>query len=300
MTREEWFALVDKKCVLLDGATGSNLQKRGMPAGVCPEQWILENKTVMQDLQREYIQAGTDILYAPTFSGNRIKLAEYHLEEQIEEINEGLVKLTREVADEVKDGRTVYVAGDLTMTGKQLYPVGELQFEELVEIYKEQIRILCKAGVDLLVAETMMSLQECRAALLAAKECCDLPVLITLTFNEDMRTLYGTDPATAVIVLESMGADAVGLNCSMGPDKMVEIVKQMAEHATIPLIAKPNAGLPKLVEGETVYSMGAEEFAEAMSVLACGGVDVLGGCCGTTPEHIAKLRDTVEAGAKSW
>ncbi len=280
--------------MVLDGATGSNLQKRGMPSGVCPEQWIIQNADVMVELQKEFIQAGTNVLYAPTFSGNRIKLAEYGLEEKLEEMNRALVEISRRAVTEADRDGDVYVAGDLTMTGQQLYPVGTMLFEELVDIYKEQVRCLAAAGVDLFVVETMMSLQECRAAVLAVKETCDLPVMVTLTCTEQMRTFYGTDPATAVIVLQAMGADAVGLNCSVGPDKMVKAVGQMAEFASVPLIAKPNAGLPELIDGETVYSMGPEEFADAMCALVEAGIDIVGGCCGTTPGHIACMVEAVK------
>lgn len=288
------FEQLARKGMVLDGATGSNLQKRGLPSGVCPEQWIIENADVMVELQKEFIQAGTNVLYAPTFSGNRIKLAEYGLDEKLEEMNRELVQISRRaIAEADRDGE-VYVAGDLTMTGRQLYPVGTMLFEELVDIYKEQVRCLADAGVDLFVVETMMSLQECRAAVLAVKETCDLPVMVTLTYTDQMRTFYGTDPATAVIVLQAMGADAVGLNCSVGPDKMVEAVEQMAEFASVPLIAKPNAGLPELIDGETVYSMGPEEFADAMCALVEAGIDIVGGCCGTTPEHIASMAGAVK------
>ena len=256
MTKKEFLSLVQSKVVILDGATGSNLQKRGMPVGICPEQWILENREIMKGLQKEYIVAGTDILYAPTFGGNRIKLKEYGLENQLEEMNTKLVQITKEAVAESNCDRPVYIAGNLTMTGEQLYPVGTLPFEELVNVYKEQVECLIKAGVDLFVVETMMSLQECRAAVLAIKETCDLPIMVTLTFNEDERTLYGTDAKTAVVVLQSLGADAVGLNCSTGPDKMHQMVAQMRQVANIPLIAKPNAGLPVLVDVETVFNMG--------------------------------------------
>lgn len=177
------------------------------------------------------------------------------------------------------------------MTGKQVEPVGPLPFEDLIDIYKEQIGYLADAGVDLLVVETMMSLQECRAAVIAAKETTDLPVMVTLTFNEDGRTLFGTDPATASLVLTALGVDAVGVNCSTGPDKMVSVVQKMREYTGLPLIAKPNAGLPQLEDGETVYNMGPEEFAENMMLLVREGADILGGCCGTTPEHIAKMTE---------
>ncbi|WP_343210514.1 homocysteine S-methyltransferase family protein [Anaerolentibacter hominis] len=287
MTKEQFKALCQEGILVLDGATGSNLQKRGMPAGVCPELWILEHADIMKGLQREYIQAGARILYTPTFSGNRIKLKEYGLEAYVREMNRELVKLTREVA--AQSNQNIYVAADMTMTGEQLYPIGTLTFEELVDVYKEQVSCMLEEGVDLFVVETMMSLNECRAALLAIKETCDLPVMVTLTFKEDGTTFYGTYPETAVIVLQSMGADAVGVNCSTGPDKMYSIVKRMKEYAAVPIIAKPNAGIPALIDGETVYNMGPEEFAEETAKLVEAGASVLGGCCGTTPLHIALL-----------
>jgi 5-methyltetrahydrofolate--homocysteine methyltransferase len=292
MTSKEFLDLINNKIVLLDGATGSNLQKRGMPTGVCPEKWILEHSRVLIDLQKEYIAAGSDILYAPTFSGNRIKLQEYGLADEIEEINRGLVRLSKRAVEESeaeKNGRRVFVAGDLTMTGEQLYPVGSLRFEELVDIYKEQIAYMLMEGVDLFVIETMMSLSECRAALLAVKETCDLPVMVTLTFEESLRTLNGTDPATAIMVLQNMGADAVGVNCSTGPEKMCEVVKLMKEYATVPIAAKPNAGLPVLIESETVFDCGPEEFSMEAKKLVEAGASIIGGCCGTTPEHIRLL-----------
>lgn len=298
MTIKEFQDLINSKTVLLDGATGSNLQKRGMPAGVCPEKWILEHGQVLVDLQKEYIFAGTDILYAPTFSGNRIKLEEYGLVKEIEEINRGLVKLSKKAIEESnvrKTGRKVYIAGDLTMTGTQLYPIGTLQFEELVDIYKEQISYMLMEGVDLFVIETMMSLSESRAALLAVKETCDLPVMVTLTFEESLRTLNGTDPATAIIVLQNMGADAVGVNCSTGPEKMCEVVKIMKEYATVPIVAKPNAGLPVLIDSETVFDCGPEEFSIKAKKLVEAGASMVGGCCGTTPEHIQLLGNEIRS-----
>lgn len=294
MTKREFLDLVQSKIVLLDGATGSNLQKRGMPAGVCPEQWIIEHPEIMKGLQKEYIAARSDILYAPTFGGNRIKLEEYGLEDKVVEMNEQLVNICRDAVKEANADHRVYIAGDLTMTGEQLYPVGTLQFEELVDVYKEQIQVLVKAGIDLLVVETMMSLQECRAAVIAAKEVCDLPVMVTLTFNEDERTLFGTDAETAIIVLQSLGADAVGLNCSTGPDKMHTMVASMKRVANVPIIVKPNAGLPELVDGETVFNMTPEEFAREMEILLEQGVSIVGGCCGTTPEHIRSLADQIK------
>lgn len=285
MTRDEFKDYIKGNPVYLDGATGSNLSKRGMPAGVCPEQWILEHKDIFIGLQREFADAGSNIIYAPTFTANSVKLKEYGLRENIRQMNMELVALSKEAA-----GGRCLVAGDITMTGQQLAPMGTMDFEELVMIYKEQIGYLAEAGVDLLVIETMMSLQESRAALIAAKESCNLPVMVTMTFETDGRTLYGTDARTAAIVLESLGASAVGVNCSAGPDKMVSLIEAMAEVTTIPLIAKPNAGLPELdADGNTVYNMNSTDFAEGMAALAQAGASILGGCCGTTPEYIEKL-----------
>ena len=261
-----------------------------MPVGVCPEQWILENSEVLIDLQKQYVEAGTDILFAPTFTASRIKLKEYGLEDHLEEMNRKLVALSKEAAK----GTNALVAGDLTMTGEQLYPLGDLMFEDLVDVYKEQAKIIAEAGADLFVVETMMSLQECRAAVLAIREVCDLPVMVSLTYNEDGRTLYGTDPVTAVVVMQSLGADAVGMNCSTGPEAMLEPIAKMAEYAAIPLLAKPNAGMPELIDGQTVFNVEPEEFAEVGKKLVEEGAAIIGGCCGTTPEHIRALKEAVK------
>lgn len=295
MAKENFIDRLGRGKLVLDGATGSNLQRRGMPAGVCPEEWILENRDVLKELQIEYIKAGSDVLYAPTFSGNRIKLAEYGLADNTRDINMRLVDISKEAAREADAGRDIYIAGDITMTGKQVYPAGTLKFEELVDIYKEQVTYLYDAGVDLIVVETMMSLQECRAAVIAVKETCNLPVMVTLTFNEDGRTLYGTDPGTAALVLNALGVAAVGVNCSTGPGKMEDIVRKMTRYADIPVAVKPNAGLPQLdADGNTVYGLEPDGFAEEMLALVDAGADILGGCCGTTPAHIQALCSLLE------
>lgn len=291
MTREKFIDFTKDHIIYLDGATGSNLVKAGMPSGVCPEQWILEHREVMLQLQKEYVQAGTNILYAPTFTANRVKLAEYHLEKNMSSMIHDLVAISKEAAASTP-GHPVYVAGDITMTGEQLRPMGKMELEDLIAIYKEQILCLVDAGADLLVVETMMSLAETRAALIAAKEVCDLPVIATLTFEADGRTLFGTDAKTAAVVLESLGASAIGANCSTGPAQMEGIISDMISVTMIPIIAKPNAGLPFLDEnGTTCYNMEAEEFTEEMQVLVNAGATILGGCCGTTPEFIRQLHD---------
>ncbi|MCR5415369.1 MAG: homocysteine S-methyltransferase family protein [Pseudobutyrivibrio sp.] len=284
MTRQDFRQLLEKRIVFLDGATGTELQKAGMPAGVCPEKWIIDNPEAIQKLQKAYFEAGSDIVLAPTFTASRIKLAEYGLEDNLVEMNRQLVRLSRQVA-----GDKGLVAADISMTGKQLYPLGDLMFEDLVDCYKEQVEAILLEGVDLFVVETMMSLQECRAAVLAIKETCDLPIVVSLTFNPDGKTLYGTAPDTAMIVLESMGVDCVGMNCSTGPEAMLPLVKQMKAVANIPIIVKPNAGLPELDNGKTVYKMGPEDFANACEELYEAGGSLFGGCCGSTPAHISAL-----------
>ena len=285
MTITEWKQYTENRLIYLDGATGSNLMKQGMGAGTCPEKWILEHPEIFLKLQRAYVEAGSNMIYAPTFTANRIKLEEYGLENQLEEMNRRLVSLSKEAA-----GLKALVAGDITMTGRQLAPAGNMDFEELVAIYKEQIGILADAGVDVLVVETMMSLQETRAALIAAKEVCELPVMTTLTFEPDGRTLFGTDAVTAAVTLEKLGACAVGANCSTGPEKMRELIREISRAVSVPVIAKPNAGMPSLNEkGETVYDREPEEFAVEMTELVKAGAGILGGCCGTGPQYIKKL-----------
>lgn len=285
MTKQEFRELVQAKTLLLDGATGSNLMKEGMPRGVCSEQWIYENPQVLQKLQREYREAGSVVVYAPTFSANRISLANHGLEDKVEELNRGLVRISREAV-----GEQCYVAGDLTTTGKQDVP-----YEELFEVYKEQITVLADAGVDLLIAETMLGVDEMMAVLDAAAAVCELPVMCTLTVESDGSLFFGGNIYEAVETLEQMGADAVGINCSTGPDQLVSVVKNIRERVRIPVIVKPNAGMPVIDEkGNPVYSMGAEEFAGHMKTLAEAGADIVGGCCGTTPAYIRKLAEVLK------
>ncbi|MDK2800188.1 MAG: 5-methyltetrahydrofolate--homocysteine methyltransferase [Clostridiales bacterium] len=292
MNREAFKKYLQENIMILDGATGTQLQKKGMPRGVCPEQWVIEHREVIIEVQREYIQAGSNAVYTPTFGGNRIKLQEYGLGDKVIEFNRKLAQLSREAV-----GDRGFVVGDLAPTGQFVRPLGEMPFEELVNIYKEQVRGLLEGGVDFFVIETMMDIQEARAALLAVKESCDLPVCVSMTFNEDGRTLTGTDPVTALITLQSLGADAVGCNCSTGPQAMLHIIAAMRKHAKIPLLAKPNAGLPKLVDGNTVFDMAPVEFGKHVKAFIDLGVTLIGGCCGTSPEYIEQIRQNI-AGLK--
>ncbi|RDU25246.1 homocysteine S-methyltransferase family protein [Anaerosacchariphilus polymeriproducens] len=289
MTKQEFREFISRGIVYLDGATGTRLEKKGMPVGVCPEKWVLDNPEVLLELQNEYIEAGSQIVYAPTFTANGIKLNEYGLGDKIKEINQGLVKLSKQAVQ----GKA-YVAGNMTMTGAQLYPMGNMEVETLIQVYKEQAGYLAQAGADLIAIETMMSLAETRAAVLAVKEVCDLPIMASMSYNEDGRTLYGTDPITATVVLQSLGIDVIGINCSTGPDKMIPLIKQMKEYANVPILAKPNAGIPVLVDGKTKFMMESEEFGNYGKQLVEAGASILGGCCGTEPGHIEALKKATE------
>jgi len=276
---------IRNRVLLLDGATGTELQRRGMPPGVCPEMWVLEHPGVIQEIQEAYFEAGSDAVFAFTFGATRPKLREYgHVDESIPHLNERLVQLSRRIAPA---GRLV--AGDIASTGRLVAPFGPCPFEEAVDVFKQQVTGLEAGGADFLIIETMMDIQEARAALIAALETCDLPVMVTMTFEPAGRTLTGTPPDAAAVILENLGAFAVGCNCSTGPDEMVDVVKQMRSIAGIPIIAKPNAGLPEMRDGETAFTMDPATFSEKTNLLVEAGAGIVGGCCGTTPEHIADL-----------
>ena len=276
--------LVHKKTVILDGATGTNLSKAGMPMGECTEKWVLAHPEVLQKLQSAYIEAGTEIIYAPTFQANAIKMEEYGEADKVAEMNRALIDVTKTIA-----GEDTLIAGDMTMTGKQLLPLGPISFEQLVNCYAEQAKALEEGGVDLFVVETMLSVQEARAAVLGIRQVSKLPVMVTLTFDESGRTLYGTDPLTALVTLQNLEIDAFGMNCSAGPEALLSHVKAMKPYAHVPLITKANAGLPEMVEGQAVFAMKPEIFAKRSADLVEAGASIVGGCCGTTPDHISAL-----------
>ena len=278
---------IRERIIILDGATGTELQKRGMPAGVCPEIWCLENPDIISDVHAGYRDAGADIVYTATFGANRIKMSQYGAYDVVE-INRELTLLARRAV-----GADVLLAGGICSTGRFVRPFGDLDFEDAIEAYKEQVGGLLDGGVDLFVIETMMDIQEARAALIAVKELTDKFTIVTMTYEENGRTLNGTDPVTALITLQSLGADAVGCNCSTGPEEMTGLIEAMKPWATVPLVAKPNAGMPELVDGKTLFNMNADTFASFGAEFVSKGVNLIGGCCGTTPEYIRRLKETV-------
>lgn len=277
--------LLQQGTVLLDGATGSNLMKVGMPRGVCTEDWIVKNPQPLLDLQKAYVAAGSQIIYAPTFSANRHSLARHGLQDQVITLNHQLVQLSKQAAN-----GCALVAGDMTTTGIPLEPLGTMKYDELFDIYCEQSAALKDAGADLLVIETMLGIDETSVALEAAKSVCDLPVMCSMTVQADGSLYFGGHCVDAVQTLQELGASAVGINCSLGPEQLVSLVRNMKEASTVPLLVKPNAGMPVISDdGEAVYPMNAEDFANYMLPLIDAGADIVGGCCGTTPEFIAAL-----------
>ena len=287
-------SLWQQPVILLDGATGTWLQKAGM-AGGSPEKWVLEHKEVLRSLQEAYYAVGSRIIYAFTFGANRVKLKQHGFsEENVEDINKQMAAISCDVRDAWQNshpGSSVFVAGDLAPTGAFLAPAGTLSFAELVAIYKQQVHALLAAGVDLFVIETMFDLAQTRAAVLAIRDLCDLPVFVTMTLEAHGRTLSGNTPLTCLLSLAELGVQAFGLNCSHGPEKLGEWLSPLVDISPIPLIAKPNAGLPREENGQTVFPMDPGSFADNMQTLADQGIRLLGGCCGTTPDHIKAVNE---------
>ncbi len=272
--------------LILDGATGTQLHKLGLPPGVCPEEWILEHPDAIKTVQKAYQEAGSDAVYAPTFGANRKKLPS-HLD--VYDTNRKLLKLSREAV-----GEKTLIGGDVSPTGELLYPMGMMTEEELTEIYAEQMQAFYDFGVDFIVIETMMDIREVKCALLAVKQIYKekkCPVFVTVTLEASGKMLTGTDPLTALLIAEAYGADAFGFNCSSGPDKMIPLLDSILPYASIPLIVKPNAGLPKEEDGKTVFSMEPAEFKKYVRYLVEHGANIIGGCCGTTPEYIKVISD---------
>ena len=291
MNRKEFREFCLSRPIVLDGATGTELIKQGLPIGVCPELWVYENPESIINVQKAYKDSGSDIVYIPSFGGNRPKLKEFGIEDKLFELNKSLCGFSREAV-----GSDCLIFGDIAPTGELIEPFGPLAFEDCVKIYREQAEALLAGGADGFVVETMMDIQEARAALIGIREVAeDVPVMVTMTYGEEGRTLTGTDPKTALITLQALGADVVGCNCSAGPEKMVEWIAQMKPFATVPLLAKPNAGQPKLIGGKTIFDMPPEEYALNFTGLVNAGANLIGGCCGSSPAHISKVKEVVSS-----
>ena len=277
----------------LDGGTGSILQSLGLKPGELPEVWNIERANDIVNVARQYYEAGSNVVYTNTFGANSLKYDGKDGRYSVEEIVSAAVNNTRRALNEAKgDKSDRYVALDIGPLGKMLSPLGDLPFEEAVEIFANTVRAGVKAGADLIAIETMNDSYETKAAVLAAKENSDLPVIVTNVYDEEAKLMTGACPESMVAMLEGLGVDALGANCSLGPKQMIPIAKRLYEATSLPLIMKPNAGLPKSVDGKTVFDVDAKEFSDIMTELVSLGARILGGCCGTTPEYI---KETVKA-----
>ena len=274
---------------IFDGAMGTMLQQGGLKPGACPELMNIENPDVVKNIHRAYINSGSTIITTNTFGASSLKLSHYNLADKMRDINLAAVKIAREVA-----GDKIKIAGDIGPTGKFISPLGDLDFEDAYKIFSEQASALAEGGADFIIVETCIDIQEMRAALLAIKDICNLPVICQLSYSEDGRTVTGTSPQEAAIILDSMGADIIGVNCSLGPEQLISVVKILAENTNKPVSVQPNAGMPYLENGVTKFPMDAKTFGSYGEKLVEAGANYLGGCCGTTPEHIRELADNVK------
>lgn len=280
-----------KKIYILDGAMGTQLQQAGMRSDEDQNDYLLEHPEVIRDIHRRYVEAGSDIIYAPLFTVNR-----HRIEQRGEKTEDDVVRLMSPAlevkAEAAASGRKVFVALDMGPLGEMLEPMGSLTFEEGYAVYQRLVRAGAKAGADLVVIETMTDLYETRAAVLAAKENCDLPVIVSMSFEEGGRTFTGTSLETMALSLEGLGVDAMGINCSLGPEQIYPMIRELQEYTNLPVFAKPNAGLPDPATGE--YDITADQFAQSMQPFIEAGVNMVGGCCGTAPEYIRALAQIVK------
>lgn len=266
---------------LIDGGLGSMLQSMGLNPGESPELFMLKNPETLLNVHKSYVEAGANIITACTFGANRLKLGS----------PEKVGEVIRTAVNIAKNSGAEYVALDIGPVGTMLEPIGSLTFEKAYDIFAQQVKLGAQAGADLIIIETVSDLLEMKAAILAAKENSNLPIIATMTFEGDGRTFLGTDAKTAAVTISSLGVDALGVNCSLGPNELLGVVETMLEYSTVPVAVQPNAGLPEIENGNAVYKITPEDFAESCEKMAEGGVLIFGGCCGTTPKHIAKVKE---------
>ena len=269
----------------LDGGMGTLLQKEELLPGEMPERWNITHPEIITNIHRDYFDAGSNVVNTNTFGANLLKFSP----DELEEIIKAAVENAKKAMEESTSPQPKWIALDIGPSGRMLAPYGDFQFEDAVKTFAETVKLGVKYGVDLVVIETMNDSYETKAALLAVKENCNLPVFVSNAYGEDGKLMTGASPSAMVAMLEGMGADAIGINCSLGPKALTKICEEYLEKASLPVILKPNAGLPKAVDGKTVYDVLPDEFAEDVAKLMEKGVRIAGGCCGTTPEYIAEL-----------
>ncbi len=283
---KDFRTLLGKELLFFDGAMGTMLQQKGLSSGEIPELWNINRPDDIIEVHKSYVEAGSDIVIANTFGANPIKFkGDSKLLEEV---------ITKGITLAKKANPDGFVALDVGPLGKLLSPFGDLPFEDAYSAFAEVIKNGTKAGADLILIETMSDTYEAKAAVLAAKETCDLPIVLTFSFDEKGRLLTGADIQTAVTIFENLGIDAIGFNCGLGPRELLPLVKQMAELTSLPIVANPNAGLPLMVDGKTIFNVEPKEFALLQTEISKCGVSVLGGCCGTTPRHIKEMTDSLK------
>lgn len=278
-----------EQILIMDGSMGALLQKRGLPSGYAPDLWNTEKPEAIASIHREYIQAGADIIITNTFGATRFRLSEFGAEDKVKEINHAAAKIAKK---EAKD--RVLVAGDMAATGKTIAPLGDVPFEEVVDAYYEQAKALYDAGVDLFIIETLFDIQEMKAAIIAVQQACSLPIIASMTYNTDAITDTGTDPLTAVSTILGMGVNIIGVNCSTGPENMLKVVEQLHKAGSPYICVQPNAGIPQIINGETVFPASMEYMASFGPQFVEMGANIIGGCCGTNPDYIKMLSQAVK------
>lgn len=277
--------LIKEKRIFFDGGTGTYLQSRGLKPGEKPELWNIEKPGVIEDLHRAYFEAGCNVATTNTFGVNRDKFANYA------EIISAAISCAKNAAGDHKDR---FVAFDMGPTGRMLKPLGDMDFEYCVSLYADNVKVASQCGADLIIIETMNDCLETKAAVLAAKENSELPVFVTNVYDGTGKLMTGANPKAMIAMLEGLGVDAIGMNCSFGPDKMLDIIGEFQKYSSLPVIVNPNAGLPEIKDGKTVFTLTYDEFAQSMVSLAKGGATILGGCCGTTPEYMSAMIKAVK------
>ena len=286
---------------IFDGAMGTMLQAAGLEEGYCPELFNIERPEVVKDIHAQYLLHGSDVITTNTFGACGLKLEDYDLQDRVREINIAAVKVAKEAIAETKP--TARVAGSMGPTGRFLQPLGNMSFDSIYDTYREQAEALIEGGVDFIIIETIIDVQEMRAALLAsldAREAAgktkdDVQIICQFSFSEDGRTITGTPPAVATTIVEAMGADIIGINCSLGPEQITPLIEEIASVTNLPISCQPNAGMPQLINKQTVFPLTAEEMGPLMLAIVDAGASYVGGCCGTTPAHIQSISNAVKA-----
>ena len=286
---------ITERILILDGAMGTLLQERGLAPGGCPEEMNRIAPDAVVSIHAEYAAAGANILIANSFGGNRTKLAHYGLETAVDELNRRSIELARNAG-----GDTLFIGGSIGPTGRFVEPVGDATFAEMVDIFAEQITALAGAGADLISFETFLDIRELRAGIIACRDVCDLPIIAQMTFDDAGRTVLGTPPDAAAVTLDALQVDVIGTNCGLGIDGIHDVLAQMRQVTSRPLIAQANAGLPILKDGQTIFPGTPAEMTAYHERLIALGVRVIGGCCGTTPNHIRAMRAALDNFSQDW